>query len=158
MRPDGASRCARRQRPWIQAPRVLFSGQTDRDGLFWVLFWAVAKEYLARGANTAKPNKKIIVNIGHRTPRRLITRLKKENIRIRTHSQGIASCLGNCSCVALITYADLHGWRKCNRIVGNNPCHVGIAMTGALFISPSIAHKKSSHKAAFYHINKDKLC
>ena len=26
--------------------------------LVWVLFWAVAKEYLARGAKTARPNKK----------------------------------------------------------------------------------------------------
>ena len=35
---------------------MLVSGQTDWDGLIWVLFWAAAKKYLARGARTAKPN------------------------------------------------------------------------------------------------------
>ncbi|MBT8118826.1 MAG: hypothetical protein KJN89_03825 [Gammaproteobacteria bacterium] len=32
-----------------------FQGRSLRGGLFWVLFWAVAKEYLARGASTARP-------------------------------------------------------------------------------------------------------
>ena len=54
----------------------------------------------------------------------------------------LGRCSGNCSCVALpscvpagrpaLLYllhpcsrppSDRHGWRKCKRIVGNNPCH-----------------------------------
>ena len=67
---------------------MLFSGQTNGDGLLqntscvlpfgpakkqlfnfapaklvWVLFWAVAKEYLARGARTAMPNQIKVINI-----------------------------------------------------------------------------------------------
>jgi hypothetical protein len=40
--------------PFRWAP-LLLKGRSLRGGLFWVLFWAVAKEYLARGARTAKP-------------------------------------------------------------------------------------------------------
>ena len=43
-------------------PLCFLQGRSGRGGLFWVLFWAVAKEYLARGANTAMPNKKHQVN------------------------------------------------------------------------------------------------
>ena len=41
---------------------VSLQGRSLRGGLFWVLFWAVAKEYLARGANTAMPNEITTVN------------------------------------------------------------------------------------------------
>ena len=34
---------------------VSFTGRSLRGGLFWVLFWAVAKEYLALDASTARP-------------------------------------------------------------------------------------------------------
>jgi len=40
VRPDGASRRARRQYAQIQEP----VGQTVWSGLFWLLFWAVAKK------------------------------------------------------------------------------------------------------------------
>jgi len=36
------------------------------DGLFWVLFWAVAKECLARGARTAMPHPAKVVKIKRR--------------------------------------------------------------------------------------------
>jgi hypothetical protein len=36
-------------------PLCFLQGRSGRGGLFWVLFWAVAKEYLARGARTARP-------------------------------------------------------------------------------------------------------
>ena len=36
-------------------------GARRSDGLFWVLFWAVAKKCLACGAITAMPNKKVNV-------------------------------------------------------------------------------------------------
>jgi len=52
-RMDSASRRARWQQMKIQVPRMLFSGQMIRGGLFWILFWAVAKEYLASGARPA---------------------------------------------------------------------------------------------------------
>ena len=39
-------------------PLCFLQGRRGRGGLFWVLFWAVAKEYLARGARTAMPSKK----------------------------------------------------------------------------------------------------
>ncbi len=45
---------------------MLFSGQVMRGGLFWVLFWAVAKEYLARGARTAMPKTSTILEIKQR--------------------------------------------------------------------------------------------
>ncbi|NOQ89641.1 MAG: hypothetical protein GQ549_01705 [Gammaproteobacteria bacterium] len=35
---------------------LFFKGRSCSGGLFWLLFWAVAKESLARGANTAMPN------------------------------------------------------------------------------------------------------
>jgi len=40
VRPDGASKRARWQYRRIQVP----AGQTNKGGLFWLLFWAVAKE------------------------------------------------------------------------------------------------------------------
>jgi len=40
----------------------LLRGVGRGDGLFWVLFLAVAKKYLARGANTAMPNEHIYSN------------------------------------------------------------------------------------------------
>ncbi len=50
---------------------MLFSGQVMRGGLFWVLFWAVAKEYLARGARPAMPNKSTPTNISQRNQKKL---------------------------------------------------------------------------------------
>ena len=44
VRPDGASEWASRQQPQIQAPRVLFSGQTDGDGILLVTFLLLLKE------------------------------------------------------------------------------------------------------------------
>ncbi len=41
-----------------------------RGGFFWVLFLAVEKEYLARGAKTAMPNKSTPVNIKQRKPKK----------------------------------------------------------------------------------------
>jgi len=38
-----------------------------RAKLVWVLFWAVAKEYLACGARTAMPNEKTQVTAKHLT-------------------------------------------------------------------------------------------
>ena len=40
VRPDGASRRVRWQQSEIQVP----AGQTLWGGLFWLLFWAVAKK------------------------------------------------------------------------------------------------------------------
>jgi hypothetical protein len=57
---------------------MLVSGKTDRDGLFWVLFWAVAKKYLARGARTAMPNKMSPVNTNQQVAKKTkITETKK---------------------------------------------------------------------------------
>jgi hypothetical protein len=39
-------------------PRIFLRGASRSGGFFWVLFLAVEKKYLARGANTAMPNKK----------------------------------------------------------------------------------------------------
>jgi len=44
VRPDGASEWARRQQLQIQEPRVLFSGQTDWDGILLVTFLLLLKE------------------------------------------------------------------------------------------------------------------
>ena len=41
----------------------VFQGRSCSGGLFWVFFWAVAKEYLACGARPAKPNKTPTINI-----------------------------------------------------------------------------------------------
>ena len=41
----------------------LLRGASRSGGLFWVLFWAVAKEYLARGAKTAMSNQFKVVNV-----------------------------------------------------------------------------------------------
>ena len=49
------------------APLCFLQGRRGRGGLFWVLFWAVAKEYLARGARTAMPNEKTQVTAKHLT-------------------------------------------------------------------------------------------
>ena len=48
-------------------PLCFLQGRRGRGGLFWVLFWAVAKEYLARGARTARPNEKTQVTAKHLT-------------------------------------------------------------------------------------------
>ena len=48
-------------------PLCFLQGRSGRGGLFWVLFWAVAKEYLARGARTAMPNYIKAVNAKHQT-------------------------------------------------------------------------------------------
>ncbi len=47
------------------APLCSLQGRSGRGGLFWVLFWAVAKKCLARGANTAMPNEITTVNAEH---------------------------------------------------------------------------------------------
>jgi hypothetical protein len=44
-------------------PLCFFQGCSYSGGLFWVLFWAVAKECLACGARTAMPNEITTVNI-----------------------------------------------------------------------------------------------
>ena len=65
---------------------MLFSGQTNKGGLFWVLFWAVAKEYLASGARPAMPENKSAVNAINRkklyTTRRNLEVRKLETIQI----------------------------------------------------------------------------
>ena len=48
---------------WVSL--CFLQGRSCSGGLFWVLFWAVAKVYLARGANTAMPNKNTTVNPKH---------------------------------------------------------------------------------------------
>jgi hypothetical protein len=48
-------------------PLCLLQGRSLRGGLFWVLFWAVAKKCLARGARTAMPNEKTQVTAKHLT-------------------------------------------------------------------------------------------
>jgi len=44
-------------------PLCILQGRSCSGGLFWVFFWAVAKEYLARGAKTAMPDSKHHANI-----------------------------------------------------------------------------------------------
>jgi hypothetical protein len=60
-------------------PLCFLQGRSGRGGLFWVLFWAVAKEYLARGARTAMPNEITTVNAIHQTQEK--TKIV-ENIRV----------------------------------------------------------------------------
>ena len=47
--------------------RLLFVRHCGSRTAGEVLFWAVAKEYLARGARTAMPNEKEPVNAKHKT-------------------------------------------------------------------------------------------
>jgi hypothetical protein len=60
-------------RPFTKTRPVFYPSGQPKSGcsillrakLVWVLFWAVAKEYLARRATTAMPNKKHQVNAKH---------------------------------------------------------------------------------------------
>jgi hypothetical protein len=52
---------------WV--PLCFLQGRSGRGGLFWALFWAVAKKCLARGARTAMPNQESTVNIRQRIPK-----------------------------------------------------------------------------------------